>query len=300
MQRNVTTLICCLVATVGVFAEGGKSPAKENFPASTQVLLDAVQSPASRGTIKSVLMIQCPKDRSKGTGFAVSRGSVITTNSHVVGNCKAEELVGVSPVADQPIKFVKMEKDDNRDLALLCAAKPMPFSLELNGDENPPVETEVETWGYPLRYQDPAPILSRGYVAGYRTESRPHVDRTTGSPVKHLIINGALNPGNSGGPLIDRTSGKVVGILVEKWTLFSPNIETAIQGFSHPKTMLEGTFSGTDAQGKTVSISDQEMTAIVLKEFYDLSQVMVGEAISVSELNAFVKEKRKDLACSSD
>jgi len=35
----------------------------------------------------------------------------------------------------------------------------------------------------------------------------------------------------------------------------------------------------------------------VIKEFYSKSQVMVGEAISVSELNAFIREKRKDLAC---
>jgi S1-C subfamily serine protease len=94
-------------------------------------------------------------------------------------------------------------QDPNRDLALLCPAKALTESLELNGDENPAVETEVETWGYPLRYEDPAPILSRGYVAGYRMEVRPQADGRRGSPVKHLIVNGALNPGNSGGPLID-------------------------------------------------------------------------------------------------
>jgi hypothetical protein len=41
------------------------------------------------------------------------------------------------------------------------------------------------------------------------------------------------------------------------------------------------------------------MLCVGIKEFYDKSQVMIGEAISVSELNAFLKEKRKDLACST-
>jgi hypothetical protein len=36
---------------------------------------------------------------------------------------------------------------------------------------------------------------------------------------------------------------------------------------------------------------------VALKELYDKSQVMVGEAISVSELNGFIKEKQRDLAC---
>jgi hypothetical protein len=38
---------------------------------------------------------------------------------------------------------------------------------------------------------------------------------------------------------------------------------------------------------------------MALKEIYVDSQVMIGEAISVSELNAFIKEKRQALACAS-
>jgi len=263
-----------------------------SVPTSTQSLLDGVKSRESKTVIKSVLMILCRKQSAKGTGFALTGGGTIVTNSHVVGGCTAEELEGVSSVSNEIVKFSRMEKDDNRDLALLCATKPLPSGLELNGDENPLIETEVETWGYPLRYQDPAPILSRGYVAGYTTAVRPQ-----GTPVKRLIVNGALNPGNSGGPLIDRSSGRVIGVVVEKWMLFSPLIETAIRGFEHPSAMMGGTFTRTDQQGKVIQVSDQEMMAEVLKEFYGKSQVMVGEAISVSELNAFLKDKRKGLAC---
>jgi Trypsin-like peptidase domain len=123
-------------------------------------------------------MIRCLKDGIKGTGFVLSGGDIITTNSHVVGNCSAEELDGLSSVSDEPVKFLKLERDPNRDLALLCASKPLPFTLELNGEDRPPVETEVETWGYPLRYNDRAPILSRGYVAGYRMNQKS-ADSTT-------------------------------------------------------------------------------------------------------------------------
>lgn len=268
----------------------------QNVPASTQVLLKGVRSAESKAVIKSVLMITCPKDNHKGTGFVLMGGGIITTNSHVVGSCQADELVGSSAVSPDPVKFTKMAQDTNRDLALLCADKALPFSLALDGDQNAPVETEVETWGYPLRYQDPAPVLSRGYVAGY-TLGKDANGQPKNPLVKHLIVNGALNPGNSGGPLIDRASGKVIGIVVEKWTLWSPNIEVAINGFSHPRIATSGTFSRINARGQQEGVSDQEVLGTILKEFYDTSQVMVGEAISVSELNTFLKDKRKDLGC---
>jgi hypothetical protein len=293
MQKTIATFLLLVGAGswIGAYAADKKAKATEiqNLPIATQTLLDGVRSPESKGVIKSVLMIQCPKDNGKGTGFVLSGGNVITTNAHVVGTCSAGDLIGISSVSDEPVKFATVEKDPGRDLALLCTTKPLPFSLELKGDENPQVETEVETWGYPLRYQDSAPVLSRGYVAGYTTKP--------GTSVKHLIVNGALNPGNSGGPLIDRANGKVIGIVVEKWRLFSPDIEAVISGLQRPKTATLGGLQVTDVNGVTQGVSNEIAMAIALKEIYDKSQVMIGEAISVSELNAFIKEKRGALAC---
>jgi S1-C subfamily serine protease len=302
MHKTIAALLLLVEAGSCTRAHAGDKKAKtterQNFPIATQTLLDGVKSTESKGVIKSVLMIQCPKDNGKGTGFVLSGGSVITTNSHVVGNCRAEELVGKSSVSAEDVKFVSMQRDPDRDLALLCTAKPLPFGLELKGDENPPVETEVETWGYPLRYQDSAPVLSRGYVAGY-TMGRDMNGQPKNPPVRHLIVNGALNPGNSGGPLIDRTTGKVIGIVVEKWRLFSPNIEAVITGLQNSRTSTLGGLQVTDVNGVTKGVPNEIGVAIALEEIYDKSQVMIGEAISVSELNALIEEKRQILACTS-
>lgn len=186
----IKTLILLLAMFLfGPFAEaqGADAAAKQAIPISTQVLLSGVKSPESKGVIKSVLMIECPKDQAKGTGFVISGGNVITTNSHVVGSCGVEDLVGVSAVSNEPVKFSSMVRDIDRDLALLCTTKPLPFVLKLSGSEKPQVETEVETWGYPLRYQSPAPVLSRGYVAGYWTAVRPRPNGEAGTPVEHQI-----------------------------------------------------------------------------------------------------------------
>jgi S1-C subfamily serine protease len=275
-----------------VLAQDSKTAPESSIPISTQVLLDGVKRPESKTVIKAVLMVVCRKDNSKGTGFILSPGWMIVTNNHVVKTCSAGELEITASATNDPIKLVDVKPDRNRDLAILCTDKALPFGLVLAGGEHPAIETEVETWGYPLSYENRAPILSRGYVAGYSRDLMPAERGGTGVPVNRLIINGAFNPGNSGGPLIDRTTGKVIGVVVEKWTLWSPLIESAINGFAHPRAMMGGTFSRKDASGKVVGVSDEEVISDVLKEFYQQSQVMIGNAISISELNDFIKTKR--------
>jgi Trypsin-like peptidase domain len=278
--------ILCFAMSPLVFSQNSNG-----IPVSTQVLLKGVKRPESKAVIRAVVMVVCRKDNSKGTGFVLSPGWTIVTNDHVVKTCTPGELEITPSATNEAVKLVNMKADPNRDLVVLCTDKALPFGLVPAGDEHPAVETEVETWGYPLSYENRAPILSIGYVAGYSRDVLPAERGGTGVPVNRLIINGAFNPGNSGGPLIDRSTGKVVGVVVEKWTLWSPLIETAINGFAHPKGGFGGNFSRKDASGKVVSLLDSEVISEVLKEFYQQSQVMIGNAISISELNAFIKPK---------
>src|SRR5216683_6613186 len=105
------------------FAQSTAPAENQNLPVSTQALLNGVTRKESKSVIKAVLMIVCPKDHKKGTGFVLPGGNVITTNAHVVGSCTAPELVGVSAVRNEPIQFTSMQTDNNRDLALLCTSQ---------------------------------------------------------------------------------------------------------------------------------------------------------------------------------
>jgi hypothetical protein len=258
----------------------------QTVPIATVWTLDALDAP-QKTTVKSVLLIECRKAGHKGTAFLLKTGTVVTA-FHVVDGCEKTDLSARSPMG-QTISFGAMESDKTRDLAILRPNEHLEGGLELGKDVEPPPEAKVKTWGFPLRYEGAAPLLSMGYVAGY--VSRRPGDRT----VKHLIINGAFNPGNSGGPLILERDNSVVGVVVSKWTLFSPDIEAAINGFHHPRASMGGTFTEKLPDGTTRGLSDQEVIARVLQEFYEDSQVMIGEAISASELRAFLREKGSNL-----
>jgi hypothetical protein len=47
----------------------------------------------------------------------------------------------------------------------------------------------------------------------------------------------------------------------------------------------------TDDKGNKTSLSETQLVAELLKQFRKLTQVMIGEAISISELRAFLSEQ---------
>jgi hypothetical protein len=66
------------------------------------------------------------------------------------------------------------------------------------------------TWEYPFGHAGPAPLWNFGHLSGFnRTPAA--TPKTIG--VKHLVILGAFNPGNSGGPLL--ADGAVAGVVVK-------------------------------------------------------------------------------------
>jgi S1-C subfamily serine protease len=255
-------------------------------PVATQWTLQSLP-PAQKMTVRSVLLIECRKAGRKATAFLLKSG-IVVTNFHVVDGCEAKDLWARSPMG-QTVSFAKMATDNERDLALLRPSEHLDGGLELGPDAEPSPEARVKTWGFPLSYEGFAPILSMGYVAGYVPQKAGN--RT----VKHLVVNGAFNPGNSGGPLILEGDNRVVGIVVTKWTLFSPEIETAILGLNHSPVGTSSAVTLTLPDGTKRQLTNEQVTALALQDFYEVAQVMIGEAISVSELKAFLREKEASL-----
>jgi S1-C subfamily serine protease len=251
----------------------------DGVPVATRWVLDAAGE-VQRNSITSVYLMTCPKTERMGTGFLLKSG-IIVTNEHVVHGCAPHEMVAKSPLGET-IQFKGLAIDPGRDLALLRPAKTLSGGLDLGQDVNPPLGTPVTTWGFPLIYSGPAPILSVGYVAGYNAALSGE------TIVRHIVVNGAFNPGNSGGPLFIANDNKVVGVVVWKRRLLSQLVPTVIGGLKKASSKFFGTFSFTMSDGTVRPVSNEEAIALVIEEFYDTVQVVIGEAIAVSELKAFI------------
>jgi soluble lytic murein transglycosylase-like protein len=140
---------------------------------------------------------------SSGTGFVIGLGGAAITNAHVVDGCwrlQAHTAAGASEVA-------VIARDNAKDLALLriaTASGITPLSIAVT-----PVElgASVTVLGYPLTDVLGANLrVTAGLVSslsGVRGDT------------KTMQISAAVQPGNSGGPVIDEY-GSVVGIVVAK------------------------------------------------------------------------------------
>jgi hypothetical protein len=252
-----------------------------------KLLLDAA-GPAQRRSLKNIYLIGCNKGNeiSFGTGFLLI-GGVIVTNAHVVDGCSGFPLGGVS-TTNQSITFAKVVEDSVRDLAILVPDAKLDGGYELAASDNPEPGTRVDTWGYPFGYNGTSPLLSVGYISGYRNVAKD------GKSVTHIVVNGAFNHGNSGGPLLLSPGSSVIGVVVLTFNFYPQQIKQIIDTMAaNSGTGVVYTYTLPDGTKKNVV--EAQLTAAVLDEFYDKTQVDIGEAIAASELRGCIKDHEAEL-----
>ena len=259
----------------------------DNLPVSSRWVLEAVNE-VSRHTVKAVYFVLNKRTQKKGTAFLLKNGPLIT-NEHVVRGCLPTDIE-LKTISGTLLAVTNIVVDVQRDLAALYPSSQLKGGLELSLEKDPPIGTKVRTWGFPLGYNGPAPLLSVGYLSGYSASPR----RDKKGVVKHYVVNGAFNPGNSGGPLFVSTEQKVIGVVVSKHAPISNFVKTGIKSMEKNTNVAFGAmrYLATDTKGKSRPFSESEVVARILKEYRDLSQVMIGEAITVTELRAFLNEKK--------
>lgn len=250
---------------------------KKNIPIASKWLLDAAGE-TGRSAITSVYMIVCQKTSKKGTGFLLKDGPIIT-NAHVIEGCQTTDVLAYSHLGER-VLFSKATTCPQKDLAILVPKNKLDGGLLLGPKKDPKVGNIVSTWGFPLGYNGPAPLLSVGFLSGYQQ---------TESGVKYLVVNGAFNPGNSGGPLFMAENNLVVGVVVSKHAPIGQFHLSALNVLANNRSGI--IFTATDEKGKSINFAESQLVAELLEYFRGLTQVMIGEAISVSELRTFLAEQ---------
>jgi len=106
--------------------------------------------------------------------------------------------------------------------------------------------------------------------------------------VKQLVVNGAFNDGNSGGPLFLSEDDGVIGVVVAKHAPFTPFQRSALEALANQESGFMCT--AEDEQGNEQQISQAQIVADIMQRFVILTQVMIGYAVDASELAEFLDE----------
>jgi S1-C subfamily serine protease len=137
---------------------------------------------------------------SYGTGFYVSEMGHIVTNWHVAKDCRALQTASGASLR-------VLASDAAADLALLQVAGVRPSASASFSQADAVLGESVIVFGFPLT----------GLLASSGNLTTGIVSATAGlhDNPRHLQISAPVQPGNSGGPLLDQ-SGNVVGVVVAK------------------------------------------------------------------------------------
>jgi S1-C subfamily serine protease len=137
-----------------------------------------------------------------GSGFAVSPG-VVVTNAHVVERCRGLRVLR----GDQARGGRVLAIDREQDLAAVQTDLPVPAALPLRAGPALRLGESVVAFGFPL-----VGALSR---EGNLTTGNVSALAGLRDDAGYLQITAPVQPGNSGGPLLDE-GGNVIGVITAK------------------------------------------------------------------------------------
>jgi Do/DeqQ family serine protease len=146
-----------------------------------------------------------PEQRASGSGVIITDDGYIVTNNHVVDG--ADEI-NVTLANKKSYKATVVGADPSSDLAVIkIEGKGLPYLVYGNSDE-----TRLGQWvlaiGYPLNLD----VTVTAGIVSAKSRSIGINERQSNTAIESFIqTDAAVNPGNSGGALIN-TNGELIGI----------------------------------------------------------------------------------------
>lgn len=175
-----------------------------------------------------------------GTGIVMSEDGYIITNAHVVRG--ADEITIVMNDGEESYDAVVRGQDGNSDIAVLKVDASGLIPARFGDSDKAEVGDPVVSIGNPYSVQY-AQTVTNGIISGIRKGIYVNSRK-----IDLIQTNAQLNPGNSGGPLINEY-GQVIGINNSK--IMTDGVDTYEgMGFSIPMTQAKVIIDELLATGK--------------------------------------------------
>jgi putative serine protease PepD len=205
-NRTATTVSAAAASGVGSTSSTGSTGSRREVATSSGDTLTATQVYQQDSSGVVAIRARTASGEDSGTGIVLNDSGLILTNNHVVAEASAL-VVSPGKATSETRSATLVGADPNSDLALIkidpsgLALKP----LKLASSGTVEVGDPVYAIGNPYGLDE---TLTRGIVSALGREiEAPDGAKITGA----IQTDAALNPGNSGGPLID-AAGEVIGV----------------------------------------------------------------------------------------
>jgi len=196
LNFNLTStgpLLAALSSCVSTVKAGGINSAGDFSAPKAAAKTDAPNSKSAKAGTQT------------GTGYVISANGHIITNHHVIDGCTSDIKGNLTGDAAATLRVVN--SDAANDLALLQGPAESFKTFVKIRDRTIHSGDSVVAIGFPYH----------GLLSSDFTVTTGIVSSLSGilNDTRHLQISAAVQPGNSGGPLLD-TSGEIVGMVVGK------------------------------------------------------------------------------------
>jgi hypothetical protein len=210
---------------------------------------------------------------SSGSGFFVTGEGHIITNNHVVAHCAAVKI----NQGGREIDTLLLATDRVNDLALLKADY-KPLEVISIGETKPKLLQEIYVAGFPFGKRVSSSVkVTKGIVSSMTG---------LGDNYSNIQIDAAVQPGNSGGPILD-SKGNGIGVSVSKLEL-----KAILEQYG---AVPENTNFGIKG-GIVGSLLEANGVVTAPANESEINSTRLGEKITLSTIYLQCLAKRKDIS----
>ena len=194
-----------------------------------------------------------------GTGFFVSNKGHIITNFHVVRNSNNIKFL----YNDDEVDAKLIESDQQLDLALLKSKVKNKNYIKFS-NKSPQKAQNILVAGFPFGKAISSDLKITGGIINSL--------KGGGNDTTRLQIDATVNPGNSGGPIVDKVNGSLVGVAVSKLNkdftkeVFGAEGENTNYGIkaSQVRDFLESNNINVSVKSSKLKISELEESTVFI------------------------------------
>ncbi len=175
---------------------------------------DLTPDQVTRGK-RATALVELKNAHRTGSAFCIDAGGFFVTNEHVVADIPPGEKISIVLNSGEPdqqiLRAAIVRADKKADLALLRVQPDKPLTLlELGGIDGLLETASLTAFGYPFgtdlaekKNDYPNITVSTGHITALRKHD---------GILEHIQLDASVNPGSSGGPVLDGR-GLVVGVV---------------------------------------------------------------------------------------